>query len=199
MLHKHADVGRTARTTVSASAPPALPSADEDTPSCLPVQPTGSGLSSAGEQAARSPLPPAAAFYSEALGWPVAIEADEVVVECGEVLDVVAMPIGLASEVNHQLSLHRITAPIMEVRGAGRSTWAFFCDGRRVPREARTIGLLSLHGVVHFGVGVRVPLPPSPTCNGPELGWVVEPQLDGTGSLPHWASLMSCVLKAVGR
>lgn len=171
---------------------------DASHPNEFPAVPRGSGLPDGGTAAARSPLSPAAALYAVGLGWPVSLQADEVVIECGEVLDVMSMPVGLAGEVNHLLKLHRLQAPIMEVPGTGR-TWAFFCEPRRLPDGERAMAMLAVHRVIHFGGGARVPLPPSPTCDGAALRWIVPPPLGAPDPLPPWAALASCALIAVRR
>lgn len=157
------------------------------------------GSAGTSEQAESSRLPPAAAFYLNGLGWPIAFHGNEIVLQCGEVVEALAMPIGLAAEVNHLLSMHRVAAPIMEVRGQRqkRNTWVFFCVGGSLSTKSGTISVLSLHDVVHFGAGKNVLLPPSPMTDGPALRWVVEPRLDTP--LPHWASLVSCVLTVIKR
>lgn len=177
-------------------------SATARTPSCsVPVAPGLSGpLSTVGTQAARSPLSLelslAASRYAKTYGWPVDCVANEVVMECGSAVDLLAMPMGLAGEVNHLLRLHNLLAPVMEVKGVSRSSWAFFCSPRDMPHGEQAIRTLALHNVEHFGTGVRVPLPPSPPCNGHTLRWVVQPSQT---PLPLWAAVVSCTLQAIRR
>ncbi|WP_156213012.1 hypothetical protein [Lentzea aerocolonigenes] len=111
-------------------------------------------------------------------------------------VDLLAMPMGLAGEVNHLLKLHNLSAPVMEVRGDSGSTWAFFCSPRYMTHGEQTLKTLALHRVEHFGSGARVPLPPSPACNGHSLRWIEEPS---EVPLPHWAAVASCALRAIRR
>lgn len=191
------EVGRAARAGALIAAHPMLRPDVDDTSNGRSAVPEQTGPSSAAEQAIRSPLSPAAAFYVDGLGWPIAIQAHGIMLRCGEVVDVLAMPIGLGAEVNHVLSVNLIPVPIMEVRGQGRSRWAFFCEAGSLSTKATTLGVLSLHQVVHFGAGNDLPLPSSPSANGAALRWVVEPRLDIP--LPHWASLVSCLLTVIKR
>lgn len=195
MLTQNAEVERDASTPELVGASPALRTAVGLSPQAAVAKSGPPNL--AAEEAARSPLSPAAAFYVDGLGWPIILDADEIILRCGEGVDVLAMPIGLAGEVNHLLSLHRIAAPIVEVRSQGRTAWAFFCETGRLSTKGHTLGLLSLHHIVHFGIGKNVSLPPSSAAKGATLRWVVEPRLDTP--IPHWASLVSCVLTVIKR
>ncbi|WP_146231751.1 hypothetical protein [Lentzea atacamensis] len=122
--------------------------------------------------------------------------ANEVVVECGNVVDILAMPIGLAGEVNHLLKLHNLSAPVMEVKGVARSSWAFFCSPREMAHGKEVVKTLAVHRIAHFGSGARVPLPPSPAGNGHALRWVVQPS---QAPLPLWATVAYCALQAIRR
>jgi hypothetical protein len=153
-----------------------------------------------GGPAARSPLSLAlslaASRYAGVYGWPIECVANEVVVECGSTVDILAIPMGLAGEVNHLLKLHNLSAPVMEIKGVNGSSWAFFCSPRDMAHGERAARTLALHRIEHFGTGARVPLPPSPACNGHELRWVVQPS---TTPLPLWAAVASCALQAIRR
>lgn len=195
-----AENGRAARIGVLAGAPSALlPAVVNNTPDTFTAAKVEEGrcYSSA---ALLLPLPPAAAPYADDLGWPVTMQANELVIHCGDVLDIVTMPAGLAGEVNHILKLHSVDVPVMEVKGA-HSTWAFFCQPRLLSSSGKQAmpGLLGLHGVTHFGLDAQVPLPPSPTCESEALRWVVKPKLQSSEALPPWGALVSCTLTAIRR
>ncbi|MDX8053485.1 hypothetical protein SK571_29290 [Lentzea sp. BCCO 10_0798] len=111
-------------------------------------------------------------------------------------MDILAMPMGLAGEVNHLLKEHNLSAPVMEVRRKGRSTWAFFCTPRDMDHGNETARTLAIYGVEHFGQDARVPLPPSPASSGCSLRWVEEPT---QAPLPLWAAVASCALQAIRR
>lgn len=196
----HAEDGRTGRTGVLVGAPSALlPAAVNKTPDTFTVAGAEEGRCSNGAALPLS-LPPTAAPYAEDLGWPVTMQANEVVLRCGDVLDIVTMPIGLAGEVNHILKLHNVDVPVMEVKGP-RGTWAFFCQPRLLSSSGKQAmpGLLGLHGVTHFGFEAQVPLPPGPSCDSETLRWVVGPKPESPEPLPPWGTLVSCTLRAIER
>jgi hypothetical protein len=135
--------------------------------------------------------------YVDALGWPVTINLDEVVLTCGLAVDVVTIPMGLAGEVNHLLGLHSLSAPVMEVRGLP-NTWAFFTASKSIDSGEIFRPVLSLHRIHHFGMGDAVRLPEGPDGSGSERRWVVPPD-GGPTRLPRLGALVSCVLIAIKR
>jgi hypothetical protein len=141
------------------------------------------------------PLTPGAAYYAEALGWPVSMEAGHPVVQCGSVLDVLAMPAALAAEVNHLLKLHLLACPVVEVL-AGRTVWAFLCEPRS---RTATDKPLAHHEIEYFGAGKTFPLPPGPASSSGSPRWVEPPRLGAEHNLPPLTAVLSCVFKATRR
>ncbi|MBP2322638.1 hypothetical protein JOF56_003023 [Kibdelosporangium banguiense] len=128
------------------------------------------------------------------------MEGGEVMVMCGDVLDVTTMPVGFGGEVNQLLRVHLLMAPIVEVRAAKpdeSSTWAFFSQPKQPTPNDDQLLKLSTCGVKHLGAGTTFPLPPSPTCGSEELRWIVPPPFGALKSpLPPWESIAACGLKA---
>jgi hypothetical protein len=149
---------------------------------------------------ARSPIP-AAELYADLLGWPVAVLGDEVVVTCGDVLDITTMPSDLAKDVDRLLRMHRNQVPVMEVRDPAEqdSYWAFFSSPMHAD-GAHALAPLAAHKVDQFGAGAYIPLPPSPATARTVLRWLTPPSLNsGSAPLPSWATIAACVLRAIGR
>jgi hypothetical protein len=149
------------------------------------------------EEAVRAPLIPTAAYYAEAFGWPIAMDVDDIVLVCGEVVDALVMPAGLGGEVNHLLKVNRLYAPVVELREDDeRLTWTFLCEPRECNRPA---GALVHHGVKHFGAGALVQLPLSAGCGSGTPRWVAQPRGGEDATLPPWMSIFSCACKAIRR
>lgn len=166
----------------------------------FPAAYKGSGPTGARQESVHSPLPPGAQLYAESFGWPITMEGGEVMVMCGDVLDVTTMPVGFGGEVNQLLRVHLLMAPIVEVRAAKpdeSSTWAFFSQPKQPTPNDDQLLKLSTCGVKHLGAGTTFPLPPSPTCGSEELRWIVPPPFGALKSpLPPWESIAACGLKA---
>jgi hypothetical protein len=149
--------------------------------------------------AACYPLPPAAKLYVKAFGWPISVEAGEVTVTCGDVLDVTTMPAGFASEVNHLLRLHLLMTPIIELAAdtpGGSTRWAFLSQPRQPTYNEQQLEKLAGCDVQHFGMSATFPLPPSPTGGNEPVRWRVPPPYEALPpALPPWASVASCALK----
>jgi hypothetical protein len=153
-----------------------------------------------GVGSAHSPLPPAAALYAESFGWPISVLDGDVMVSCGDVLDITTMPAGFAGEVNQLLRLHHLKAPIVEVRAAHSdepSAWAFLSQPMLPGRGDDQLLKLSSCNVTHLGAGTKFQLPPSPTCSSDKLSWIVPPPFGALKTvLPPWEPIVSCALKA---
>lgn len=167
---------------------------ENSTPEALSTGCAGSESPRGGIAATCSPRP-AVSLYANGLGWPTLVRGNNVMLRCGDIVDVVWMTSALGGEVNHHLKLLRLDASVLEVRGSTRR-WAFFCQSQ--PPSITNMPTLSLHGVAHFGSGSLFSLPPSPTCNSESLHWI-SPPMPGTFGLPSVATVASCALTAIRR
>jgi hypothetical protein len=160
-----------------------------------------SGSTGGRGQSTHSSLPPAASLYAEAFGLPVTIAGDEVMVSCGEVLDIITMPRSFACEVNHLLRLRLLKAPIVELSSPdgqpGR--WAFLCLPKRPTKADNRMFQLASLEVQHYGAGDSFPLPPSPTCGSDTLRWIAPLPFGVLTPLPLWESVTACALLAKQR
>lgn len=152
---------------------------------------------------AHSPLPPAARLYLDGFGWPVTMEGDQVMVVCGDVLDVTTMPVGFGGEVNQLLRVHLLMAPIVEVRVSGTDDpprWGFLSLPKQPASTNDQLLKLESCNVKHFGPDATFPVPPSPTCGSDSLRWIVPPPFGALKAvLPPWESVVACALKAKHR
>jgi hypothetical protein len=182
-----------------APVPPST-AANLGTPSQVTAVPQGSGQADFPLRSVRSPIP-AAKLYADRFGWPVAVQGAEVVVTCGEVLDITTMPSDLAVYVDRMLRAHGTPVPVIEVRGTApehRRTWAFVTASMR-EEHGDTLRTMARYKVDHFGGGAYLPLPPSPTNGCTLLRWLIPPSLNTeAGPLPPWEALAACTLRAIG-
>lgn len=160
----------------------------------------GRGLDGDGLSAARSSWSVMHSFYTVMLGWPVTVEDDEIVLECGGVVEAVAMPVGLAGEVNNLLTLHSLRAPVVELRGE-RTVWAFLTPAGPPADSAPRLRALARHHVMDLH-GTRVPLPADFDHDHGGSRWIVPPWTSWPHVAPEfarWGTLISCTRTASSR
>ena len=182
---------------VALSLPPGTrPVLRSEAARCTPhvASPASSGgeLPCCGAAAAHPPIPAIHAYPSE-LDWPVLAKAGSVYLLCGQRVDIVSMPSGLAGEVNNSLKLLWLDAAVLEIHGTSRR-WAFFCQSQ--PPSITNLGVLQHRGVEHYGVGALFQLPPSPTSNSESLRWICPP-IAGKSVLPPISAVVSCAQTAL--
>ena len=188
-----AEVG-SATSAVMVAVPPALRTAARVHPGMPSAAVAGSGLV---RPQVRSPLIPTAAYYSQAFGWPVAMDGEEIALVCGLTVDVLAVPAGLGGEVNGLLNRHWLDTPVVEHRDCGTSPrWMFLCEAREGGSIERS---LIHHGVAHLASGSLVRLPRSPTCAGGVPRWITKPDKGTTECLPPWGAVFSLIRRAIAR
>lgn len=169
-----------------------LTEAERCTPTTAPPASSGGELLRGGAAAAHPPIP-ATHTYATELGWPILTQAGSIYLRCGQRVDIVSMPSGLAGEVNSSLKLLRLDAAVLEIEGASRR-WAFFCQSQ--PPSIMSLGVLQLRGVAHHGMDALFQLPPSPTCNSESLRWIVPP-MAGVSVLPPIGAVVACARTAL--
>ncbi|MCP2248155.1 hypothetical protein LX86_006931 [Lentzea aerocolonigenes] len=114
---------------------------------------------------------------------------------CGQRVDIVSMPSGLAGEVNNSLKLLGLDAAVLEIQGTSRH-WAFFCQSQ--PPSITSLGALEHRGVRHYGTNALFQLPPSPSCDSESLRWICPP-IEGLSVLPLIGAVVSCAQTALRR
>jgi hypothetical protein len=92
--------------------------------------------------------------------------------------------------------VHRLEAPVVEVRDGGNATWLFLCEPRRC---GQPVPMLAHHGVEFFDDEAQVPLPSSVALQVGSPRWVVRPKVAAVPFLPPWMAVFSCVRKAIHR
>lgn len=190
-----ADVGSASSTVLVAAPPVSLTAVGgiSRTPSpSIAVAGSGPEL-----RQVRSPLIPTAAYYAHAFGWPVAMDGDEIALVCGLTVDVLAVPAGLAGEVNSLLCRHWLDTPVVEHKdGDASPRWMFLCASREDDSVERS---LTHHGVAHLASGSLVRLPLSPACSSGSPRWITKPYKATTESLPPWTAVFSLIKHAATR
>lgn len=184
-------------TRVALSLPPGTrsvlrPEAERCTPSTASPASSGGELLRCGAAAAHPPIP-ATHAYTDELDWPVLTKAGSIYLLCGQRVDIISMPSGLAGEVNNSLKLLWLDAAVLEIEGTSRR-WAFFCQSQ--PSSITSLGVLQHRGVAHYGTGALFQLPPSPTCNSESLRWICPPRA-GVTVLPSISAVVSCAQTAL--
>lgn len=170
------------------------PEAARCTPDTASAASSGGELSRGGAAAAHSPIP-ATDLYASGLGWPVLTKGAVIYLLCGQRVDIVSMPSGLAGEVNNSLKLLGLDAAVLEIHGTSRR-WAFFCQSQ--PSSITNLGALEHRGVAHYGTNALFQLPPSPMCNSESLRWICPP-IEGESVLPLIGAVISCAQTALRR
>jgi hypothetical protein len=138
----------------------------------------------------------ALAEYVDAFGWSVRLGDGGLMLDCGQTVDAITMPMGLAGEVNHILMTHGLTAPVLET-GKETRLWAFLTIPKPMEVNDAVVRLLSLHDVKHLGVGQTVRLPMGAEHRNSPPRWIVPPSQ--SPGLPPWNALVMCALMAVRR
>jgi hypothetical protein len=188
-----ADVG-SATSAVLVAVPSALRTATGVHPGTSSVAVAGSGLVT---RQVRSPLIPTAAYYSDAFGWPIAMDGEEISLVCGLTVDVLAVPAGLGGEVNSLLYLHDLGTPVIEHReGNASPRWMFLCESREGGSVERS---LTYRGVAHLASGSLVRLPLSPVCASGLPRWITKPDKGTNERLPPWGAVFSLIRRAISR
>lgn len=182
---------------VHASPTDALPVLRSEAARCTPhmASPASSGgeLPRGGAAAAHPPIP-ATNLYASGLSWPVLTKGANIYLLCGQRVDIVSMPSGLAGDVNNSLRLLWLDAAVLEIEGTSRR-WAFFCQS---PSTITNLGALEHHGVAHYGTNALFQLPSSPFCNSESLSWICPP-IAGVSVLPSIGAVISCAQTALRR
>ena len=139
------------------------------------------------------PPTPAADRYAKGVDWPVMLQGNDVLLVCGQRVDIITMGSGLAGEVNNSLKLLGLNAAVLEVVGETRR-WAFFCQSQ--PPSITNLGILYLRGVNHYSAGSLFLLPPSPESDTESLRWIAPP-VPGMSNLPLIGTITSCAQTAL--
>lgn len=174
-----------------------LPVLRDEAAGCAPLGPSVAlgGESSCSGAVMTHPPSPGTSVYVDELGWPVLVQGANVLLRCGELVDVVSMPSGLAGEVNNSLKLMGLDTAVLEVVGSSRR-WAFFCKAQ-LPSLAN-LGILNHRGVAHYGEGSLFTLPPSPAHKSECLHWICPP-IPRKTVLPMVATVVACAQTALRR
>lgn len=168
------------------------PEVERCTPGTASAASSGGELLRGGAAATHPPIPATHAYAAE-LAWPVLTKAESIYLLCGQRVDIISMPSGLAGEVNNSLKLLWLDAAVLEIEGASRR-WAFFCQSQ--PPSLTSLGVLQHRSVAHYGTNALFQLPPSPTCNSESLRWICPP-VAGASVLPSISAVVACAQTAL--
>ncbi len=188
------DARRVASSSPAGTRSVLRPEAARCTPHMASPASSGGELPRGGAAAAHPPIP-ATHLYANGLNWPVLTKATNIYLLCGQRVDIISMPSGLAGEVNNSLKLLRLDAAVLEIEGTSRR-WVFFCQSQ--PPSMTSLGMLELHGVAHYGTNALLQLPPSPAHNSESLRWICPP-IAGVSVLPSIGAVISCAQTALQR
>lgn len=134
--------------------------------------------------------------YAVGVSWPTIKGAEGTFLVCGQRVDVISMPSGLAGEVSNSLKQLWLDAAVLEITGTTGRRWAFFCQAQ--PPSITSLGILELRGVTHHGGTALFQLPPDPMGSSNCLRWICPP-LPGTTMLPLVATVIACAQTALQR
>jgi hypothetical protein len=146
--------------------------------------------------AAAHPTNPATRFYASGVSWPVVENAEGTFLLCGQRVDIVSMPSGLAGEVNNSLKQLWLDTAVLEIEVTSHWRWAFCCQAQ--PPGLTNMGILELHGVTHHGMNALFQLPASPADRSNCLRWICPP-VPNTTVLPLVATVVACAQTALQR